>query len=187
MGRYGQSLDLGKELENEAAREAQAKAAQEAEKKAEETAPETPVEEPREPVGIVTSVSEEPKPMGAAPQTEKEFPEEPDLPEEPPRPPDPGEEDVVEILSKHVPHVAAPKKRAYGWILVLLGIALLAGFFWSQYSHDTLQGTAAMAPLQTPQVSVPEVTPQNVSTEDELSRLLAAGLQDARVRSISSV
>jgi hypothetical protein len=181
MGQYGQSLDLGKELENEAAREAQAEAAREAERKAEAPVSEKPAEEPV-PVVTVAPISEEPKP--AEDTQSEESPEEPGAPEEAPRSPDPGEEDVVEILSKHVPHAFVPKEKSYGWILALIGIALLVGLLWFYSAGTAGQEMVVIAPLP---AQVPEITPQNVSTEDELARLLAEGLQDARVRSASSV
>lgn len=159
MGRYGQSLDLGKDLENEAA--------QEDARKAQENPPQQPEVPKPEPVVVVTPAAEEKA-------VEEPAPEEPDAPEEPPRPPDPGEEDVVEMLSTHVPHAFVPKKRKYGWVIVLLGIAIAAILFWWQQSPIA----DAVVPIPETPVPAAQVSSAAADADAVLQDIFSGALQD---------
>jgi hypothetical protein len=149
-GNYGHSIDLGKELEEEAMQEDASQGPPEEQppeqnlpskpQTTEQPAPDEPHEQPAslpqtEHAETPTEPSsEQSQQVTAIPEEEQE--DEP--PEEPPRPPDPGEEDIIEIISKDTPTLARQKTLADSIVAarmpILLVFVLLAGIVaWSVF------------------------------------------------------
>lgn len=201
-GRVSHSIDIGKEFGNGPPQEPKQE-----EPKEEEDAVQTeevPPAEPEKPQESTASGQQPPSADAVPPaQTAQEFletagdavpEEEEEAPDEPLQPPDPAEEDVNEMLTKHIPQLRSRKTfwgriSAYRVPLFILFVILVGGWFLLRSMDPGAEPQAggvqppAVGPLVIDNVTPLSAAPENKAktgqdSREELAAILVQGLRD---------
>jgi len=178
MGGFGQSIDIGKDLERE-------KKFEEIQRRQEELKNEAPKQEEKkeETASVEEPPAKEPelrlnKPEPSAEELLQDAePEEAEEEPEPPKTPDPTEEDIEAIMTKHVPH--RKELRTFWGALVahrmlIIAIIVLAFSGWLVLHAQQPAQTGAVKETPPEAAPVPNVTVLEIS-EDSAPRVADVG------------